>query len=671
MPPAVKKAATASAAVELPCAAGEAGTSDAPAEKVALREGKPAKKEKKEHKNNAEGTSKITCFFTKRPAAAALTSAHKTVLAKSATDSAAANAAAVQESPAAPSDKGPQGRVQEEDCIMLDSDSEGAAKDVSNTPPTASKKVEAVPKEGKSLAEAMQLKEGGAAALKASSASQDGVGEGTKGHSAASGSDGKTKTEGKKKAGRPPKAGGKDVKEEVAKGRQGTLCFQPTEGPLRQGMLDTGSKAGVNSIKTAFSTAPLKAKRQRPRHPDGKEAGYSTQFLTTLQFCNTFSEQLEIEPVSKEDFDSALSSFPDDVLSQMHMGLLYTILMNSKATKDEVNFLDADTWPEILRQHLEDARGPYGAKTRELAVASLDYAALNKDQRLDILEILVDDCMSTECIKGVIDDSIDKIDDLNRQASMDILTDKYKKVDNELLAPAKPQAGEMMAFVSVEEPADVEDLSDGKTSRQRELDRKREEEAREKKLAEEKRLREEKRLNDEAARKKAIQDRKDRAQKRQLDLAKCHAQLRPPQAHTGTHAYVILECLYPGQRSLIFSAAPSPCVVARESTSNSQHSDPTLGSVHDSDKAVGGSAVDEKDKIEVKGGELSLHQKMAKMQPSSSGQPDWRELPAQGQEIETLVQYYRCEFGVELSAQLHGIILSWRPLNHVVLIDSY
>ena len=46
---------------------------------------------------------------------------------------------------------------------------------------------------------------------------------------------------------------------------------------------------------------------------------------------------------------------PDEY--RLVQGLLYTILMNSKETKDEVNFLDVDTWPEILRQHLEDARG--------------------------------------------------------------------------------------------------------------------------------------------------------------------------------------------------------------------------------------------------------------------------------------------------------------------------
>ena len=41
-----------------------------------------------------------------------------------------------------------------------------------------------------------------------------------------------------------------------------------------------------------------------------------------------------------------------------------------------------------------------------------------------------------------------------------MLTDKYKKVESDPAASCNPQAGEMMAFVSVEEPV-AEDLSDG------------------------------------------------------------------------------------------------------------------------------------------------------------------------------------------------------------------
>ena len=48
----------------------------------------------------------------------------------------------------------------------------------------------------------------------------------------------------------------------------------------------------------------------------------------------------------------------------------------------------------------------------------------------------------------------------SREEQMDMLTDKYKKVESDPAAASNPQAGEMMAFVSVEEPV-VEDLSDG------------------------------------------------------------------------------------------------------------------------------------------------------------------------------------------------------------------
>ena len=48
----------------------------------------------------------------------------------------------------------------------------------------------------------------------------------------------------------------------------------------------------------------------------------------------------------------------------------------------------------------------------------------------------------------------------SREEQMDMLTDKYKKVESDPAAASNPQAGEMMAFVSVEEPV-VEDCSDG------------------------------------------------------------------------------------------------------------------------------------------------------------------------------------------------------------------
>lgn len=493
MPPAaVKKAA---AGVAVPAAeradAPEAKHVESSGKEKAPKEGteKKEKKEKKEVKDKAAGCAKLTAFFTMKPA--------------SAVPATLAAATPKEKEKVAGEGKTPAKRVDE--CILLDSDSEGAANIGSNTPPTATKKSDAAKKDCGNLANAMQVEKAGEGASKVAEASSSaGSASGDNDTSAVKAADGKAKAEAKKKAGRAAKTDNKDAKakEEVAKGRQGTLCFQPVgEGSSRQTTLDIGGKTDGSSNKGAISSAPLKPKKERPPHPTGENIEHSSHFLTTLQFCNSFSEPLEIEAVSTEDFDNALTKFPDDVLSQMHMGLLYTVLMNSKETKDEVNFLDADTWPEILRQHLEDARGQEGAKARELSVVASDYATLSKEQRLEIFEVLVDDCLGTEIIKHFIDGSLEKLEELRREEQMDMLTDKYKKVEGESLAPNHSQAGEMMmAFVSVEEQL-VEDLGEGKTSRQRALDRQREEEAREKRIAEEKRLREEKRLADEAARK--------------------------------------------------------------------------------------------------------------------------------------------------------------------------
>ena len=473
------------------------------------KEGKAVEKKDKK-KDAAEGTFKITSFFTKKPASACAveapakhnTSAHKSVSAPPAT--------------ASGKDKAPTKDAEE--CILLDSDSESTAMHGSSTPPTASKKADAgKQKEEKNLSGAMQVEKnlGGsesahdvASASTASTASTPASAT----SAAAVRADGSTASKAaSKKAGKEGKTAGSvrpskadslsaKAKEDVSKGRQGVLCFQPSA--LRQNTLETAGKAVSSNVVI----------KKRPPHPEGTTVEYSAQFVSILQFCNSFCEPLEIEAVSTKDFDSALTNFPDDVLSQVHMGLLYTILMDSKDTKDEVNFLDADTWPEILRQHLTEARGDEGARARELATIAADYAGLGKEQRLDILEILVDDCLGTEAIKNFIDNSLDKIDEIRREEQLDILTDKYKKVDQ----PSAPSTtgGELMAFMTPAEEPLVDDLTvEGKTARQRALDRQREEEAREKKAAEEKRLREEKKLADEAARKKAAQDRKVRLQR--------------------------------------------------------------------------------------------------------------------------------------------------------------
>lgn len=284
----------------LPGRAGEDGGVDVPekmeevmggeADKGVLlgpKEGVPKKekKEKKEVKDKAEGTFKITSFFTKKPSPSTVPATPAPATPVPATPAAAAK-----------------------ECIMLDSDTESPAEEGSNTPPTAMKKAENAKKDG----EKMALDEPASPSDNPTSAPETSGAKGAKGE--------KAKVEMKKKGGRPAKSDSKDAKarEDVAKGRQGKLCFQP-EDSSRQATLDMGGKTGVSSIKAAFSSVPIKPKKERPPHPVGTNIEYSSQFVTILQFCNSFSEPLEIEAVSMEDFENGLTKFPDDVLSQMHM----------------------------------------------------------------------------------------------------------------------------------------------------------------------------------------------------------------------------------------------------------------------------------------------------------------------------------------------------------------
>lgn len=227
MPPtAVKKPAAVAAATTVVTAAVSADDplKAAGAEKkTTLKENKAPKepkepKEKKEVKDPAKGTAKIMSFFTKKPATAAPETP--------ATPAATKDAPVAAKSPAASKTPPKNAEV----CILLDSDSEGTAKDGSNTPPTAMKKAEAGKKNGKNLADTMKGDKDGVGDK--ASVGKKPVAAGSTDDAAASAAkvvDGKVKPEGKKKSARPAKTDSKDAKakDEVSKARQGTLCFQP------------------------------------------------------------------------------------------------------------------------------------------------------------------------------------------------------------------------------------------------------------------------------------------------------------------------------------------------------------------------------------------------------------------------------------------------------------
>ena len=205
MPPSGAKAAGAGTAAEAPA--------DAP-----VKEAVADKKDKKvPRKDKAEGTMTITSFFTRRPPGVVGAPATPAPAAAPAAPAAASSAA----SPAAAA------ASRADECVLVvDSDGEGqpgSNMTVSNTPPTASKRSEAGKKEEAEPGREPDGRPGGG------SAEVGALGAA----SPAKGPDAKAKAEGKKKGGRAAKAESKDAKakEEVAKGRQGTLCFQPCLAP--------------------------------------------------------------------------------------------------------------------------------------------------------------------------------------------------------------------------------------------------------------------------------------------------------------------------------------------------------------------------------------------------------------------------------------------------------
>ena len=616
----VKAGAAASAAV-----AGAAVVGDASAATADRNDkGKKEKKVTKEKKDPCAGSAKIISFFTKKPAWAA-----RPVGNVASSGPAMKLAATTTTTPAA--DAGTTPIKNGDECILLDSDSEAAAKDGGSTPSTARKLAEAEGMDWSRPTDAVQVAEdrgGNKAAVDGDMTANTGI---HKPGSSMKRTDVMKRTEKRadRKKAKTESLNAK-VQEEVAKGRQGTLSFQPCAA--RASTLDMGSKSAV------FNSAPLKPKKERPSHPVGAPIQHPVQFVSVLQFCNTFSEPLEIEEVSAQDFDNALTKFPDDVLSQIHMGLLYTILISSKA-KDEAHFLDADTWPEMVRMHLDEAGKNSGhdrvdaecLHARELAVAAADYPSLTRWQRLDILEFLVNDCLGTETMKTFIDGRLDRIEALHRQQQEDMLADKYKK-EGEALSVSNPQAGHMIAFaVKSVAPANEptgEDLTlEGKTSRQIALERQREEEMREKKVAEEQRLREEKKLADDLARKKIAKDRKERSEQRSLDLAKANAQVRAPQVHTTTNAYVVVDCLYPGHRRVLFSGAHKAAATINEVAMDKKEG------VHQVQQ-------DQVHKTEDPITQTDGAEKLKSLRLHFVGEPEWRLLAVEGKDVEMLLQHY-------------------------------
>ena len=112
--------------------------------------------------------------------------------------------------------------------------------------------------------------------------------------------------------------------------------------------------------------------RHRPPHPIGIRSGFSTQLLSIVQFCNTFSQHLKIDSVRAEEFDAALATASmrhtrahkithHDLVAHVHIGLLRTIKDYDVGCQEEDgssgggytgDVCNEKTWTECLDHYL-------------------------------------------------------------------------------------------------------------------------------------------------------------------------------------------------------------------------------------------------------------------------------------------------------------------------------
>ena len=115
-----------------------------------------------------------------------------------------------------------------------------------------------------------------------------------------------------------------------------------------------------------------------------------------------------------------------------------------------------------------------------------------------------------------------------------------------------------------------------------------------------------------------------------LDLIKVNSQVRAPQVHTTTNTYVVVDCLYPGQRRVLFSEALKP--------------EPSKATTDSNDPMISEESVDRKQPPEQKdeNGAMEIEPPtLAELRPRYCGHPEWQMLAATAADNEALLQYYR------------------------------
>jgi hypothetical protein len=132
-----------------------------------------------------------------------------------------------------------------------------------------------------------------------------------------------------------------------------------------------------------------------------------------------------------------------------------------------------------------------------------------------------------------------------------------------------------------------------------------------------------------------------------------------PQVHTPTNTYVLVDCLYPGQRRVLFSEASTANLPTAAMTELSDSSSGSKAVTETENALKEAGKVTETDLILVDKNDVSVDENFAKLRPHYSGPPEWRLLPLRGSDVDLLLQHYspaHCEDKGEMQRRLRDLL---------------
>uniref|UniRef100_A0A7N0TI06 Uncharacterized protein n=2 Tax=Kalanchoe fedtschenkoi TaxID=63787 RepID=A0A7N0TI06_KALFE len=177
--------------------------------------------------------------------------------------------------------------------------------------------------------------------------------------------------------------------------------------------------------------------------------------ISIYSFIRSFSTILFLSPFEMEDFCAALKcKAPTSLLDQTHVTLLQSLrkhlqFLSSEGSQSASDclrslnwdFLDPVTWPLFITEYLLIMKPEFDI--RRLNLADIDYYKQPESLKVEILRILCDDLVDTECIRAEINRR-SLVDDHEADSRVTNIRDSKRRRANMDLFNGSSMTGEIM-----------------------------------------------------------------------------------------------------------------------------------------------------------------------------------------------------------------------------------